>query len=185
MVAESFAAIVGLLVQFKSERGEQAKLEYQEFMEWLANAHHEETKNLLELNTQATIYIKALLNEDHRVFKEKLEKIDTALAAFSSAIDGFDGLAKTIKPNSQLSAQAISVLKQVDASGASKFLEVSFLEGDKYLFLDAEGGLLIEDSRFIADDLRILVENGLLMKGYNSRGETMYSYTRAAKELIN
>jgi len=55
LIAESFATVVGLLGQYRSEKGAQAQLEYNDFMEWLTKANHTEIKDLLELNTNATI----------------------------------------------------------------------------------------------------------------------------------
>lgn len=185
VIAESFATIVSLLGQYRAEKGNQAKLEYEDFMEWLVTTNHTEIKSLLELNTKATISIKALLNQDHKIFKQKLDKIDSALTSFASAIDGFSELANSVNPNAVLSEQALSILKQFQESGASKALELKVMGGPQYLFIDADGGLEMSEPRFISDDFYILIELGLLRQDYNSKGDNLYVFTRAAERLVS
>ncbi|QKQ26524.1 hypothetical protein [Candidatus Reidiella endopervernicosa] len=114
--------MVGLLGQYRSEKGAQSQLEYNDFMEWLSKANHTEVKGLLELNTSATIYIKALLNQDHEIFKQKLEKIDSALTAFASTVEGFSELAQAVNPDALLSEQAVSILEQIQNLAPLKLL---------------------------------------------------------------
>lgn len=185
MVVESFATVVGLISQYRAERGAKAQLEFNDFMEWLAKANHSETKGLLELNTDATIYIKALLNEDHKIFKEKLDKIDAAITSFASSIEGFDKLAIAINPSNTLSPQATSILQQFQQSGASNVLEIKTNGGNFYQFLEVNGGLEITEPRFVEDDLATLVELGLLRHAYNSKGSNMYMFTRSASYLVS
>tara|TARA_Y100000296_G_C5064800_1_gene201783 strand:- start:110 stop:679 length:570 start_codon:yes stop_codon:yes gene_type:complete len=185
LIAESFATVVGLLGQYRSEKGAQAQLEYNDFMEWLAKANHTEIKDLLELNTNATIYIKALLNQDHEIFKKKLDKIDAALTAFASTVEGFSDLAKAVNPSALLSDQAVSILQQFQESGATKVLELKMLAGTEYVFLETSGNLEIVEPRFVEDDLKTLVEYGLLRHDYNSKGDDLYIFTRAASRLVD
>jgi hypothetical protein len=185
MIAESFAAIVGLLVQYRSEKGNQDQLEFNDFMVWLTNANHTKIKELLELNVNATIYIKAILNQDHKIFKEKLDKIDAAITAFASTIDGFDVLANAINPDATLSAQAVNILEQFEEAGAIRVLELKMMEGTEYIFLETSGNLVISEPRFVDDDLKTLLEYGLLRHDYNSKGQNLYIYTRAASRLVS
>jgi hypothetical protein len=184
LIAESFAIIVGLLGQYRSEKGSQTQLEFNDFMEWLANANHTEIKGLLELNVNATIYIKALLNQDHKIFKEKLDKIDAAITAFASTIDGFDVLANAVNPDNTLSDQAVNILEQFEAAGATKVLELKMMSGPEYMFIETSGNLEISEPRFVEDDLRTLLEYGLLRHDYNSKGDNLYIFTRAASRLV-
>ena len=184
MIAESFAIIVGLLGQYRSEKGSQTQLEFNDFMAWLTNANHIEIKELLELNVNATIYIKALLNQDHIIFKEKLDKIDAAITAFASTIDGFDVLANAVNPDKTLSDQAVNILEQFEAVGATKVIELKMMSGPEYLFLETSENLEISEPRFVEDDLRTLLEYGLLRHDYNSKGDNLYLFTRAASRLV-
>ena len=185
MIAESFATIVSLIGQYRAEKGAQTQLEYNDFMEWLTKTNHSEVKNLLELTTDATIYIKALLNQDHKIFKEKLDKIDAAVATFASTIEGFGSLAKVLNPNAVISEQAINILEQFQTSGASKILEIQMLSGPEYIFSDGDGSLEVKEKRFLEDDLQTLIEYGLLRHEYTSNGQNLYIFTRTASSLVN
>lgn len=185
-IAESFAAIVALIGQYRSENSSHKQSDFNEFMEWLAKANHSEIKDLLLLNTKATIGIKAILNQDRELFSDQLERIDNALASFSSKFEGFSDLAIALRPASALSEQAISILKQFDKSGASKILEHKIHGGNLYFYIDGPGGQMeISEPRFIEDDLKCLLELGLLRHDYNSKGGNLYIYTRQAASLVS
>lgn len=185
-VAESFAAIVALIGQFRSEKASQEQAGFGEFMEWLTKINHEEIKDLLLLNTKATIGIKAILNQDRNIVLDQLQRIDGALASFSSKFDGFSDLATALKPSSSLSKQAISILIQFENSKASKALEMKMLGGCLYQFLDGEGGQIdIDEQRFVEDDFKTLVELGLLRHDYNSKDSNLYIFTRQGASLVS
>lgn len=184
-IIESYIAIIGLLGQFRSELGATEQAGFNEFMTWLAKENHQEIKELLELNTKATIGVKAILNQDREIILQYLERIDGAVAAFSSNFDGFNDLAASIKPDSILSEQAVSILRQFEEAKASKVLEIKTPDGNEYLFLDdARGSIEIEDHRFVEDDFTTLVELGLLRHDYNSSGNNLYLFTRQASSLV-
>ena len=183
--ATTFAALVGLIGQFRDEKSGQAQIDFNEFLEWLVKTQHEDLKVLLETNAKATIGIKAILNEDREVLLSKLESMDNALSSFASGIKGFSEIAKAINPNTLLSKQAISLLCQFDASQGSKLLEGHYVGGMRLHILDGNGGAIeVKEPRFIEDDLRTLIELGLLRQDYNSNGDNLYIYTRSASELV-
>lgn len=182
--ATAFATLVTLIGQFRAEKGASTQVEFNEFMEWLIKTNHNEIKGLLDLNAEATIYIKALLTQDHKIFKEKLDNIYAAITAFASNIEGFDKLAKAINPNNSLSPQAINILQQFQQSGASKILEVNGFGGTNYIFLDGEGYLDIAEPRFFDSDISTLLKYELLLHEYSSEGKNIYIFTRAASELV-
>lgn len=184
MIAESFAIIVGLLGQYSAERGAKAQLEFNDFMLWLTKANHSEIKSHVELNVEATLYIKALLNEDHKIFKEKLDKIDNAITAFASTVSGFDVLANSLNPNAALSPQAVDILEQLHKSGVSKVIEFNG-NIQQYIFIGKEGALEISEPRFVVDDMQTLVEYGLLRHNYNSTGDNIYMLTRRGSSLVS
>lgn len=182
--ATAFASVISLLGQFIAERRTSKKLDSDEFMSWLSNNRHDEIKQLLELNTNSTISIKALLSVNHEELISKLEALDNALAIYASGVSGFSDLAGNLRPNSKLSEQAISILKQLDVSGGSGLLE-SKLRGVTLHILDAPGKITIDDQRFIIDDLNTLVSYGLLLQDYNDNGENLYTFTRAASDIVS
>jgi len=184
--ATAFATIISLIGQFRTEHSSQETVNEQQFLEWLENSHHNDLKKLLELNTTATIGIKALLNEDREIVLEKLENIDNILASFASGVTGLSNIAEAINPEAIISNQALSILSQVEASNGSKFLELHSFGGMKLLILDGNGGNIdIIDPRFLSDDLFRLVELKLLRQELNSKGDNLYIFTRAASMFVN
>jgi len=184
-LASSFATIVSLLGQFCSERSAESQAGFSEFSQWLIETQHQDLKKLLELNTNATISIKALLDQDKDILLDRINKLDNALASYASSLEGFSELAGAINPEAVLSSQALDVLRQFEKSGASKLIRLKTTGPISFLFLDANGELEIEEPRFIEDDLSTLIDLGLLREDYNSNGDTLYVYTRAASRLVN
>lgn len=184
--ASSFSTIISLVGQFRSEKGGVKQADFNSFLTWLAETQHEELKALVETNVNTSIGIKALLNEQQDVLVAKLESLDTALASFASIFDGFSELGQGVKPTAKLSDQAVSILRQFEASEASKALEVHMMtEGIILIYIDGKGGQMeILDKRFVEDDLKSLVELKLLRHEYNSQGKNMYLFTRAASKLV-
>lgn len=177
----AFTTVVSLIGQFRSARSGSADADFNEFMIWLVEVNHSELKTLVEQNSRAVIGIKALLNEQYEVFHERLEMLDSALAAYSSSLPGFSDVTEGLKPQSAISDQALKILQEFDSSGASKFIvEDSLDDIAALLYLDADGGIAIEDARFLEDDLNTLVNLELLRHRYNSRGTVTYHITRVA-----
>lgn len=183
--ATSFASIVSLLGQYCSDHGAKEQTDFNDFIKWLQETQHQDLKELLEINTKATIGIKALLNEGRELLLEKINNLDNALAAYASILEGFSDLASAINPEVVLSSQALSILRQFETSGGSTMIQHKKIGGPiGFLFLDGNGQLEIEEPRFIEDDINILVELGLLRHDYNSNGESLYVYTRVASKLV-
>lgn len=185
-IVESFATIVALIGQFKSERNASDQADFNAFTEWLISTNHEEIKNLLLLNTKATIGIKAILNQDREVLLDSLKRIDMALTAFASSVDGFNQLAEAINPDASISEQALSILKQFDRSNASRALTIQTGIGNIYQFIDGDiNPIEIDEQRFAEDDFQTLVDYGLLRQDFNGSGDPIYVYTRRAAMLIS
>tara|TARA_R110000850_G_scaffold275704_1_gene415560 strand:+ start:86 stop:673 length:588 start_codon:yes stop_codon:yes gene_type:complete len=185
-VATAFASIVGLLGQFQANRGSADQADFNEFLQWLVDSNHEEVKTLIESNTQTVIGIKALLNQKHDVLVQKLDALDSALSSFGSLIPGFSDISNGLYPSGgQLSEQAKAILSQFQTSGASKILELHTYDGIDLMYLDSnEREMKISDPRFLEDDLKTLVELGLLRHDFNEKGNNLYIFTRSASELV-
>ena len=85
LIATSFATIVSLMADFVSHRGANQRRSFDEFMAWLSENRHEEIKTLLEVNTTATIGIKALLGQGLKEIRDELQSLDESLAAFAAS----------------------------------------------------------------------------------------------------
>ena len=182
----AFATIVSLLADFVAHRSANEGKSFDEFMAWLSEQRHDEIRSLLELNTNTTIGIKALLGENQREILEHLQSLDRQMASFAAGFDSYRGLAQAVHPTAVLSPQAVSLLEQFYDSGASKILEIQMDGAIVLPIIDgpSNGDLHVSDPRFIQDDLATLVEAGLLGLDYNGKGERMYSFKKTAARLV-
>lgn len=183
-ITGAFAQIVGLLCDYISVRKNISGDEYNNFISWIEKKHHDQILSLINSNNALSINIKNILNENTESLLQKLNRIDDILAKLSSNIEGLSEIAKTIKPSQMLSDQAISILKQLNESEGSFFLEIQG-GGNIFPVGDGKGGFIkYEDIRFIEDDLRTLVEVGLLRLDYNKSGGRLFYITREAVSLL-
>jgi hypothetical protein len=182
----AFATIVSLLADFVAHRSANEGKSFDEFMVWLSEQRHDEIRSLLELNTNTTIGIKALLGENQREIIERLQSLDRQMASFAAGFDSYRGLAQAAHPTAALSSQAVALLEQFYDSGASKILEIQMDGATVLPIIDGprNGDLQVTDPRFIQDDLATLVDLGLLGLDYNAKGDRMYSFKRTAARLV-
>ena len=182
--ALTFSTIVGLIGQFRSEKSGKSQSDFNEFLIWLSETQHEEIRNQLEANKEAVEAVKPLLQEQQGELLDRLDAIDSILVSIASGFSGFRELGEAIKPSSVISANGISILRQFELAGGSRVLESRTWDGNRLSFLDAQGMMQIEDERFLEDDLRTLVELGLLRHDFNAKGENIYIYTRRGSDLV-
>ncbi|MGO1296347.1 MAG: hypothetical protein ACTMIA_03435 [Vibrio sp.] len=181
----SLATIIGLICNFKSERRASSDDEYKEFVEWLDTKRHKSVLSEIDSNHLLSLSIKSLLNQNHEVVIEKLSGLDRSLIQLASQIDGLKEVANAIDPNTELSAQAISIIKQFMKSEGSFFLEMKMLGGTLYHIMDGNGGMLdYDEPRFLDDDLNQLCNLGLLRLDYNPKNERLFRITRATTRYI-
>jgi len=184
-MAGAFASIVGLICNFRSERNVTDRLDTNEFLSWLETlGHHQQIKNLIESNQGISSGIEEILNENIEVLLEKLNKIDNALASYASQFDTFKNLASAIKPNSRISPQAISILKQIEQEKTSGFVKIETNDG--VLLMNNEGDIIeYDEPRFIEDDLFNLVDLSFLHRSQLDSKQEAYKITRNAIDYIN
>jgi hypothetical protein len=178
MIAE-ITTLLGLFAQFMQEKANVKALKHQEFIEWLRYHQHEEVKNLIINNAALATEIDTLLRSDHAKMLQKLDQIGDILGKFLSRVDQFRGLTLAVAPNTNLSEQAISILRQFVESGESRLDYCD--HGERQFTLEFDNGTKVEvtDPRFIGDDLNQLVALQVLTAELNSRGG-FYVITRNA-----
>lgn len=185
-LASSFASVVGLLVSYKAERTQKQDNEYIAFIDWLREKRHEEAIAGIEANQRLATGIRALLNQNNELILERFEKIDELLSRVASQVGDFAEIAASIHPEIELSEQAVSIVQQLVASKASKFMEIKVMTGapDAYKVIGGAGGdIRYDEPQFIEDDLLTLVELGLLRLEFGSKGTRIFNVTRAAMRL--
>jgi hypothetical protein len=192
-LASAFAQIVSLLAVYKSELTSEDQRAAQDFLIWLEKNNHQELKSMLEAHTESLQGVHFLLNEQQEAFLGRLQGIDELLAQIASRIEGFGAIAHAVRPGIQLSEQAISILKQLDQSGASGFSEIGDPDPKRgvvrstLIIRGTAGRKHIEyhEDRFIHDDLRTLVGSGFLQPSYNSANNPAFEITRAGVRYVS
>jgi hypothetical protein len=185
ILTSSFATIMGLVCNFAGEQRAITNDEYNEFIIWLQNNHHNEIRNLIISNKLLSSGLGDLFKQSHADVLQRLNRLDEALASVAAHVDGFGSIAEAVRPGIKLSDQSVTILSQLNDSGGSKFLGLHTFDGSAYLILDGnQGALEVEDLRFIEDDLCNLTELGYLRITLNSRGEKVYNITRQAAAFV-
>lgn len=182
--ASTFATIVGLVSSFKAERRASSDDEYRDFLDWLSEKRHNDVVDAINANHSLSSAIEAFLREGHEEVMTKLSALDDSLLRLASHIEGFNEISKAVAPNIELSDQSISILKQLNASGGSFFMELKTLGATMYQVMDASSEIDIAEPRFVDDDLKQLCDLGLLLPDMNSKGERLFRITRASVNYV-
>jgi hypothetical protein len=180
----AFATIVGLICNFKQEHKDQRETRMQDFLEWLDEHRHQQIKEYINQNTALLEAIDKYLKRNYDSTTQQLTYIENMLASLLSRIDGLDNIVQAVKPNFELSEQAIDILRQLTNSTSESILNISTNEGTSLMLLQG-GCIKFSDERFLSDDLKTLVDLGLLNLGDNKNGDEIYGITRNAVKLIN
>lgn len=184
-IAGAFATIIGLICNFKNEKRTVSENEYNAFVEWLTEKRYDQIIEYLEKNSSLSESIKAFLNEHNEIIIKKLNSIDEIVSNIASNIEGLSEIVGAIKPNMGISEQCISLLKQLNESGGSSFMEVKD-RGIKYLQLHdgGSGDIHFNEPRFLEDDLNILVEYRFLRLEFIGSGSRVFHLTRQAVDFL-
>lgn len=183
LTATSFATIVSLIGQFRSERSTKRDADAKDFLGWLLAHNHREIKARLETNRRSLAGLEELLEQRQDDLLTQLRLLDEALARIASGLQPFSSLVQALKPEGLLSEQARNLLRQTDEAKASGFVLVETYDGPLLQFLDATGSIDLTEERFLKDDLATLVETCLLRLDLNDRKQRVYFLTRAGAEL--
>lgn len=185
-IVSSFATIVGLIGQFRSERKSQVTQDISEFIQWLKEHGFDELSHKVKSNTDLNSGINELLQVRTDDILSRLQRLDEMFASMAGRIEHFTALSAFLRPQASLSDQAVSILKQMDELQTSKILKSGVLDqsGPIIFSLDTQGQLEYSDSRFIEDDLKTLVEHGLLRLDYTNKGEEKFIFTRLADRFL-
>lgn len=181
-LATAFASIVGLLRVYKAEAQDLEGRDFGKYIDWLRRQEHNQLVDLIQGNADLASSVRDLIEDQHHEVMAKLESLDNVLASVARHIDVFRPLADVVR-GSQLSDQAISVLRQLNEANSSRFFEITDSTGTHYAMLDVSGTVQVSEPRFISDDLLTLCEFGLLRLEHNSQGGRVFVITRAGAAL--
>ena len=177
VASTTFATIVSLLSNFKQERKDQKDLQTRDFVTYLAQHSFDDLKEFIVRSSELPTEIDKLLKEDTELILNKLNEMDRILASLLSQSSETKGLAHILRPESEISDQAINILSQLNDSGLEQFIMIRHLGGIALLM---PGGHEIEvtEERFLEDDLNVLANLGLLIPRTTKDGDMAFAITR-------
>jgi ABC-type transporter Mla subunit MlaD len=181
----SFATIVGLICNYKQQQQDQKAASSQDFLQWLDEHRHEELKNLILQTHGLESQVAYLLRRDHKLIMQQLSEIDKILATLLSRVEGFSEIVHILRPNFELSDQALHILRRLVNSQADEFGKNHLGSGGVELVLvSSDPEIEVREPRFLDDDLRTLVDLQLLLPRVGSRGTKFFRVTRNAARLV-
>ena len=181
-----FVSIVGLIAQYSSEVKSKKIKEDTLFQKWLEDNRWTDVIDLLSRDSQTLHAVEELLNDDREMLEQKLTAIEEALLKFSSAVDGFDKISASMKPNLGLSEQALSILIQMEDKQVEALLRSESNQGRVLSIISGPnpGDLDLPEIRYLDSDLKTLTDLGLLLQDRNGKGQLLFIITREASKLV-
>lgn len=178
-----FATIVGLICNWRQERGGAAQDRFQDFITWLSQHHFNELRDQIMASDSLQQELGDLLRLDISLLNSKLDTIVTAISSVADKIEALDRVSRALQASTgALSDQAAYILKGFDQSGETRM--VVFAEYGMVHLMPQGFGLPIGDSRFLEDDISSLASLGLISHVDHSRdGDPIYAITRAGSRV--
>lgn len=184
----TLATLVGLLCNWKQERGATAQDRFQDFITWLSQHHHNQLCEKINDSTELQRELHDLLKGDLNSLSLELASITAAITSVASKLDNLSKLTTALQsPSDELTDQALSILKKFEEIEAS-YLFVEGAEPDRYahIFLDpGSHGFRVKEPRFLSDDIDKLLRFGLLKKtDYDGKGQVAYTLSRQGSAFV-
>ena len=180
----SIASLMSMMGQFLSEREANDRATIDDYVEWLRRHDHRQAVNLILDNAELSRAIKTLLEDQHGEVVAKLGQLDQTLSSVAAHLVDFKPIARAMAIKSQLSDQAISILRQMNAVGTNKLVEAGTMQGPGYIFGNNTGPFKswpLDSSRMIYRHCVNLVL--LSARALGNRDGLIYTITRAGDAL--
>jgi hypothetical protein len=177
------ATLVGLICNWRQERGGQSADRFQDFMVWLTNHKFENISERIFASEELQRELTGLLQEDLSVLTLKLDTIASAISSVADKIDTLSQVAHALGGiTDALSSQAVEVLKCFDQIGASRMV---VLDHDPVcIFLPSGQSLEFSEGRFLETDVAALNSMGFIeLVDHNGSGNPIYVITRSGSAL--
>lgn len=173
------ATLVGLICNWKQERGSQATDRFQDFMVWLSHHHFESLRERIFASDELQRQLGELLQQDLADLGAKLDAIAGAISSVADKIDTLSQVGRALGASAEaLSDQAAEILKFFDQSGAIRLLVSDFPRA--CVFLPENRVVQFSEARFVEADVAALESLGFInLVDQNSSGSPIYALTRA------
>ena len=159
--ANYFAVIVGLICNWKSERGDESGDKFDDFLNYLLIHHFETLRGEILESRDLQVHLKGLLSGDLSSISGKLDVISQGMAALAEKMDALGPLVQSLGTSGEgLSEQAAQILKVFDQSDAEEMIWM--FEGAEFMFLPSQMSLSFSEKRYVRADLESLLGLGFL-----------------------
>lgn len=176
--------LVGLICNWKQERGSQDQEKFQSFILWLENHNFQNLKSAILESGDLTRELNDLLRSDIASLGQKLDLLGDAVAAISTRIQGISGLAGALGEKSVgLSDQACAILIWFHSAGSDRYIVFHHpgqTPSPYRLYAPRGGSIYPSESQFFPDDMAALDRFGYIhLVDHTGDGNPIYAITRA------
>ncbi len=175
------ATLVGLLCNWKQERGAVAQDRFQDFITWLTQHHFNALRDKIEGSAELQREMGQLLREDSQILSGKLDLVCEGISSLSQRIESLSGVANALESKGDsLSEQAIEILKLFSESGANRMVTFDPHPGmENILLLPNRVSYSLSDVRFMEYDLCVLCRFDFIRQvDSTTQGNPIYGLTR-------
>lgn len=186
-IATTLATLVGLICNFRQERGARQDATHNDFMEWLSSHRHNELKDLIANTYHLQSEVDNLLRADHVRLLHEVERANRVLADVLGRLDDFRGIVQVMRPEAAVSEQAVAFLRCALESGYGGIGMQRQKEGAAifcFRYGEYGPGIPQSDPLFAEDDLNTLAEFGFLQLATSGGNLSWYKVTRAGSEFL-
>lgn len=185
MDAFTFATLVGLICNFRQEKGAREGLDHQKFMEWLEYHRHEELKNLIVNQAALRTEVDNLLQRDMGQMLHKMDELSSIMVSMMGRLDEFKAITAAVAPKSELSEQSILILYTFAKSNSETLYYNDYGAGRWNLQGDNDETCIgVYEPRFIRDDLVQLGAMDFLDVEENLDGRLACRLTRNGSRFV-
>lgn len=178
--SNAFAQIVGLICNFRQERGAQQDADFQSFITWLTNHKFERIREQICASREVQREFETLFADVSGDLNDKLDALSSVVRGIAEKIDGLDKFAVCFPGGDQISEDALAILDWFDASQEPNMLFSSSVPQLTCCALLPSGkSVKTKDIRFMADDVAKLEALNFIQRvRYNGSGDPIFTLTR-------
>ncbi len=176
-----FATLVGLICNWKQERGSVATERFQDFLRWLTNHNFQALRSQIVESTEIEQALHKLLRQDSAILSQKLDLVCRGLSALSDRIEVLAPISHAINASREgaLSDQAIRILKHFDQTDAERLILLDSPQPSKFALMPGTF-YDVAAPKFLADDIASLEFFGLIRRLHDTYDGSagMFTLTR-------
>lgn len=185
--AMTLATLVGLLCNWKQDRGSEDQDRFQDFITWLTHHNFNKLRDQILESNDLQVQLNGLLHLDLAEIDGKLDILTSIISSIAGRLDHFDAIAKTLNsPTDEISDQAAGILLTFYTSGQKTMLVLPTQNQTTFYLWPSGQQFSVREERFLDDDLKTLVETGLLQVAeFDNRGNPKYGITRSGAKWVS